>query len=94
MGLLTKAVPLESLNEETSRLADHLCKLNPETLRATKQAVKAVREMSMDQAHEYLMVKGDQLALRDREGGYKKGIQQFIDQKAYRPGLGPYQRDE
>lgn len=92
MGLVTKVVPIGALHEETLRLAEHLCKLNPETLRATKQAVKAVREMTMDQAHEYLMVKGDQLALRDREGGYAKGIQQFIDNKTYRPGLGPYAR--
>jgi trans-feruloyl-CoA hydratase/vanillin synthase len=92
MGLVNKAVPLDALREETLRLAEHLCKLNPETLRATKQAVKSVREMTVDQAHEYLMAKGDQLSLRDRENGYATGIRQFIDNKTYRPGLGPYSR--
>ena len=74
------------------KLAKHLSELNPEALRATKQAVKTVRDMSMDQAHEYLMAKAGQLAYRDKENGYATGIKQFIDDKSYRPGLQPYAR--
>ena len=49
-----------------------------------------MRDMSMDQAHEYLMAKTGQLAFRDKENGYATGIKQFIDDKSYRPGLQPY----
>ena len=40
------------------------------TLRATKQCLKAVRNLSMDRAHEYLMAKTGQMQARDREDGY------------------------
>jgi trans-feruloyl-CoA hydratase/vanillin synthase len=63
-----------------------------ETARATKQAMKAVRDMTIDQAHEYLMAKTGQLAFRDKENGYATGIKQFIDDKTYRPGLQAYAR--
>jgi trans-feruloyl-CoA hydratase/vanillin synthase len=92
MGLVTKVVPSASLNDEVMKLARHLSELNPEAVRATKQAVKTVRDMSMDQAHEYLMAKTGQLAFRDKENGYATGIKQFIDDKTFRPGLQPYDR--
>ena len=92
MGLITKVVPADRLKDEVMKLAKHLSELNPEALRATKQAVKTVRDMSMDQAHEYLMAKAGQLAFRDKENGYATGIKQFIDDKSYRPGLQPYAR--
>ncbi len=92
MGLITKVVPAASLEDEVMKLAKHLSALNPEAVRATKQAVKTVRDMSMDQAHEYLMAKAGQLAYRDKENGYATGIKQFIDDKTYRPGLQPYAR--
>ena len=92
MGLVNKVVPAARLKDEVMTLARHLSELNPEALRATKQAVKAVREMSMDQAHEYLMAKTGQLAFRDKENGYATGIKQFIDDKSFRPGLQPYAR--
>ena len=92
MGLVTKVVPANRLKDEVMKLAKHLSELNPEAVRATKQAVKTVRDMSMDQAHEYLMAKAGQLAYRDKENGYATGIKQFIDDKSYRPGLQPYAR--
>jgi len=92
MGLINKSVPAAALEKETMALAEHLVRLNPEALRATKQAVKAVRDMSVDQAHEYLMAKTGQLSFRDRENGYATGIKQFIDDKSYRPGMEPYSR--
>ena len=92
LGLVNKVVPAARIKDEVMMLARHLRELNPEALRATKQAVKAVRDMSMDQAHEYLMAKTGQLAFRDKENGYATGIKQFIDDKSFRPGLQPYER--
>lgn len=93
MGLINSAVPPSHLRSEVNALAEALLALNPEAVRATKQAVKAVREMTLDQAHEYLMAKAGQLAFRDQEKGYATGIKQFIDDKSYRPGLGAYARN-
>jgi trans-feruloyl-CoA hydratase/vanillin synthase len=90
--LITKSVPAAELRKTTEEFARRFLKLNPETLRATKQAVKAVREMDVGQAHEYLMAKSAELRARDSEDGYRQGIKQFIDDKTYKPGLGAYNR--
>ena len=61
IGLVTRAVPKANLRDATEELARRLVNLNPETLRATKQALKAVRDMDFAQAHEYLMAKSGEL---------------------------------
>jgi trans-feruloyl-CoA hydratase/vanillin synthase len=53
---------------------------------------KLVRNMDYSQAEDYLAAKGAQIKLQDREGGYDQGIKQFIDDKTYKPGLGPMAR--
>jgi feruloyl-CoA hydratase/lyase len=90
--LITKSVPAAELRKTTEEFARRFLKLNPETLRATKQAVKAVREMDVGQAHEYLMAKSAELRARDKDDGYRQGIKQFVDDKSYKPGLGAYNR--
>jgi trans-feruloyl-CoA hydratase/vanillin synthase len=90
--LINKSVPAAELRKTTEEFARRFLKLNPETLRATKQAVKAVREMDVGQAHEYLMAKSAELRARDKEDGYRQGIKQFVDDKSYKPGLGAYDR--
>lgn len=94
MGLVNESVPDERLREEVMSLARHLAAMNPEAVRATKQAIKATRDMTVDQAHEYLSAKNGQLAHRDAEGGYSQGIAKFIDGKVYRPGLESYPREK
>src|ERR1700674_5415985 len=44
-GLSNKAVPRDKLRAETVALAERLMKINPQAIRATKQAVKNVRNM-------------------------------------------------
>jgi trans-feruloyl-CoA hydratase/vanillin synthase len=90
--LITKAVPASELRQVTTEFARRFLKLNPETLRGTKQGLKAVRDMDIGQAHEYLMAKSNELRARDRENGYAQGIKQFIDDKTFKPGFGAYQR--
>ena len=55
--LINRAVPRAKLREETVALAQKLMKLNPEAIRATKQAIKAVRDVSIDAAADYLTAK-------------------------------------
>jgi trans-feruloyl-CoA hydratase/vanillin synthase len=90
--LVNKAVPRDKLREETLALAHRLLKLNPEVLKATKIAVKNVRSVPHEQAADYLQAKSQEMRLQDKEGGRAKGMSQFLDDKSYRPGFGPYAR--
>lgn len=94
IGLANISVPAEQLREETMKLATKLASLNPGVVRYTKEAMRSVRRMSDVQARDYLRAKQDALELNDREIGEQVGMKQFLDDKAYRPGLGPYQRSE
>jgi len=75
-------------------LARVLADKNPAVLSATKQAYKYVKDMDFRQSEEYLKVKSDLLNTVDPERGRAKGMQQFLDSKTFRPGLGNYERDE
>jgi trans-feruloyl-CoA hydratase/vanillin synthase len=90
--LINKAVPRDKLREETIALARRLMKLNPEVLKATKLAVKNVRAVPHEQAADYLQAKSQEMRFQDKEGGRAKGMSQFLDDKSYRPGYGPYSR--
>lgn len=94
MRLITKAVPREQLREETVALARKLLGKNPHTLRAAKEVYKTAKTMDFWQAEEYMLAKGIALRATDPEGGREQGIQQFIDEKRYRPGFGEYIRDD
>jgi trans-feruloyl-CoA hydratase/vanillin synthase len=90
LGLVNFAYPKDQLRDETVKLANKLLKLNPSVLRFTKEAVRTVRGMSADQARDYLGSKQDSLHRKDKEIADKTGMKQFLDDKSYRPGLGPY----
>ncbi|MBI4528017.1 MAG: p-hydroxycinnamoyl CoA hydratase/lyase [Deltaproteobacteria bacterium] len=92
MRLINYAVPKEKLREETVKLAQKLMEKNPATLRAAKEVYKLCRNMDYVQAEDYMMAKGNALRAADPEKGREEGIKQFIDDKTYRPGLGPYKR--
>ena len=92
MRLVNYSVPADQLRDETVKLAKKLMEKNPWALRATKQAYKLVRGMDYSQAEDYLAAKGAWIKQADRESGYDEGIKQFIDDKTYKPGLGPMAR--
>jgi len=94
MGLVNEAVPRTQLRERTRALAKTLLGKNPAVLRAAKQAVRAVQGMAWEVADEYLMAKGHQARFLDPDQGRSKGMQQFLDEKSFRPGLAPYRRGE
>ena len=62
-------------------------------LRAAKTAYRCVRDMSYEDAGDYLMAKNDQARLFDPEQGREQGMKQFLDDKSYRPGLQGYRRE-
>ena len=92
MGLVNEAVPLAQLRERTRALATTLLGKNPAVLRAAKQAVRHVQGMSWELSDEYLMAKNHQARLLDAENGRAKGMQQFLDDKTFKPGLTGYDR--
>ncbi|HLI25789.1 MAG TPA: p-hydroxycinnamoyl CoA hydratase/lyase [Chloroflexota bacterium] len=92
IGLINLAVPREQLRDTVMALARKLQAISPAVLRATKEAIRNCMGLSYDQAWDYLAAKNDQLRLRDPERSRDRGIQQFIDEKVYRPGLGPQPR--
>ncbi|SFJ42063.1 p-hydroxycinnamoyl CoA hydratase/lyase [Caulobacter sp. UNC279MFTsu5.1] len=87
--LVNESVPLERLEARVRELAEVLLKKNPVALKATKDAVRRVKEMTYDNAEDYLVRAQEAANAFDNEGR-KEGIKQFIDDKTYKPGLGAY----
>ncbi len=94
MRLVTFAVPMEKLREETIKLANKLMEKNPHTLKAAKEVYKTCKTMDYWQAEEYMSAKGIALRTTDPEKGREAGMKQFLDDKTYRPGFGIYKRGE
>ena len=92
LGLVNRAVPLAKLVDHTRELAKTLLGKNPTVLRAAKLSYKYIREMTWEEAAEYLTAKNDQTAMVDPERGRERGMGEFLDAKTYKPGLGNYPR--
>ena len=90
--LVNESVPADQLRGRVRQIADSLLEKNPQTLKAAKDAVKRVTEMTVDAAEDYLVVRQEALNYLDKSEGRKQGIKQFIDDKTYRPGLGAYRK--
>lgn len=88
-GLVNEAVPAASLKPRVEEVAKVLLGKNPHALRATKWAVRRVGEMTYDNAQDYLLRAQEAANLFDNEGR-KEATRQFIDEKAFKPGLGAY----
>ena len=92
MKLVNFSVPRVNLRAETLKFAQMLMKKNPAALRYTKECVRAVRHMDVQQAADYLNAKSDALRYRDPEKGRAEATKQFLDDKSFKPGLGEYKR--
>jgi len=90
--LVNEAVPLDQLRARVRAIADILLEKNPLTLKAAKDSVKRVQEMTVEASQDYLIVRQESLNHLDKNEGRKEGIKQFIDDKTYRPGLGAYKK--
>ncbi len=92
IGLVNFAVPRTELRARTLELARRLMKVSPHVLRAAKQALRVVPSLSYDDSWDYTVTKNAALRLQDPENSRQRGMQQFLDEKVYRPGLGPQPR--
>jgi len=88
-GLVNECVPLAFLKEHVTNMANKLLEKNPVAVKATKDAVRHVMDMTYDNTENYLVTAQEAANYFDNEGR-KTGIKQFIDDKTYKPGLGAY----
>jgi feruloyl-CoA hydratase/lyase len=88
-GLINEAVPADKLKARVTAIADVLLGKNPQALRATKWAIRRVREMTYDNAEDYL-IRAQEAANYFDSDGRKEATRQFIDNKTFKPGLGAY----
>ncbi|MEU5598446.1 p-hydroxycinnamoyl CoA hydratase/lyase [Streptomyces sp. NPDC020298] len=93
MRLVNSAVPRAQLREAVVELANDLKEKNPVVMRAAKIGFRKSRLMPWELADDYLYAKLEQSQFLDRERGRQAGLQQFLDEKTYRPGLGAYDRE-
>jgi trans-feruloyl-CoA hydratase/vanillin synthase len=93
LRVVNEAVPLDQLRARVRALADTLLDKNPKTLKAAKDSIKRVAELTVEAAQDYLVVRQESLHFLDKTHGAKEGIRQFIDDKSYRPGLEAYKKD-
>ena len=88
-GLVNEALPADQLRARVTEVAGKLLKKNPSALKAAKDAMRRVGEMTYDNAEDYLIRAQEAANFFDNEAR-KEGIKQFIDDKSYKPGLGEY----
>jgi len=91
-GLVNEAVPAERLEARVTEVAQQLLKKNWETLKATKDAIRRVRELPYDAAQDYLIRAQEALNWHDKSDGRHRGMKQFLDDKSYKPGLSEYDK--
>jgi len=92
-GLVNEAVPLASLKDRVTEVANVLLKKNPVALKATKDAVRQVMEMTYDNAADYL-IRAQEAANSFDNQGRKDALKQFLDDKTFKPGLGTYDKSK
>jgi trans-feruloyl-CoA hydratase/vanillin synthase len=90
-GLVNEALPGDKLKERVEQVAKVLMQKNPVALKATKDAMRRVGEMTYDNAEDFL-VRAQEAANSFDNHGRKEGIKQFIDDKSYKPGLSAYNK--
>jgi trans-feruloyl-CoA hydratase/vanillin synthase len=91
-GLVNEAVPAKDLEARVTGVAQKLLKKNWETLKAAKDAMRRVREMTYDNAEDYLIRAQEALNWKDKSDGRHQGMSQFLDDKTYKPGLSEYDK--
>ncbi len=93
-GLVNESVPADMLEARVNEVAQNLLKKNLRALKATKDAVRRVREMTYDNAEDYLIRGQEALNWHDGSEGRLEGMKQFLDEKTYKPGLGEYDKSK
>ncbi len=91
-GLVNESLPAGKLEARVLEVAQRLLKKNTFTLKATKDSVRRVREMTYQNAEEYLIRAQEALNWHDKSDGRHVAMKQFLDDKTFKPGLGTYDK--
>lgn len=89
LRLVNEALPASELRTRVLEVANVLLNKNPVALKAAKDAIRRVREMTYDNAEDFL-VRAQEAANSFDDEGRKEGIRQFIDDKSFKPGVATY----
>jgi trans-feruloyl-CoA hydratase/vanillin synthase len=89
-GLVTEAVPAAKLEARVRQIAEALLKKDPNTLRATKWAVRRMTEMTYANAEDYLIRAQEALHSYGGVAARREATRQFLDEKSFKPGLGTF----
>jgi trans-feruloyl-CoA hydratase/vanillin synthase len=71
-----------------------LVQKNWKTVKYTKDAVRRVKEMTYDNAEDYLIRLQEGLNWADKSDGRHVAMKQFLDDKTFKPGLGHYDKSK
>lgn len=93
-GLVNESLPAERLEERVREVVDVLKKKDSHALRATKWAIRRVREMTYDNAQDYLIRAQEALHSFGGVESRQEATRQFLDQKTYKPGLGAFDKSK
>ncbi len=91
-GLVNESLPAAKLEARVLEVANKLLKKNWHTLKATKDAMRRVREMTYQNAEDYLIRAQESLNWHDKSDGRHIAMKQFLDDKTFKPGLGTYDK--
>jgi feruloyl-CoA hydratase/lyase len=91
-GLVNESLPAAKLEARVLEVANKLLKKNWHTLKATKDAMRRVREMTYQNAEDYLIRAQESLNWHDKSDGRHVAMKQFLDDKTFKPGLGTYDK--
>ena len=90
-GLVNESLPTEALEARVRAVCATLLAKDPQALLSTKWAVRRVREMTYDNAEDYL-IRAQEAANMFGHGARLEATRQFIDEKSFKPGLGTFDR--
>ena len=93
-GLVNESLPADTLKARVTQVAETLVQKNWATLKYTKDSVRRVREMTYDNAEDYLIRMQEGLNWFDKSDGRHVAMKQFLDDKSFKPGLGHYDKSK
>ncbi|MEO6153048.1 MAG: p-hydroxycinnamoyl CoA hydratase/lyase [Croceibacterium sp.] len=93
-GMVNESLPADQLKARVQAVVDVLKKKDSHALRATKWAVRRVREMTYDNAEDYLIRAQEALNQFGGVASRKEATKQFLDDKSFKPGLGAFDKSK
>ena len=93
-GMVNESLPADKLKDRVQQVVDVLKKKDSHALRATKWAVRRVREMTYDNSEDYLIRAQEALHSFGGVEARKEATKQFLDEKTFKPGLGAFDKSK